>query len=82
MCNSGTGGKMTEIKKGDKVVVLGEGSSVFDVRDVTKTSVILDTGCAEPIEKCTLIPKKYYDKIYSYTVSHLDSEVLMKLWDV
>jgi hypothetical protein len=67
------------IKKGDRVVVTGEANEVFMVIGVEDKSVILHTGFAEPIHKCTVIPKKYHKEIYSSIHDYIDIETMMKI---
>jgi len=64
------------LKHGDYVIVSGEANEVYTVDHVKGKSVVLTTGWAEPIEKCTLIPKKFHSKISTMTSRHLDFEVI------
>jgi hypothetical protein len=67
------------VKKGDRVVVNGEANEVFTVIGVEDKSVILHSGFAEPIHKCTVIPKKYHDIIYSTIHDYIDMDIMMKI---
>jgi hypothetical protein len=68
-----------KIKKGDKILVSGEATQVFEVLEVTNNSIILDTGYAEPFEKCTVIPEKYHKHIYTIKASYIDPISMMKI---
>ena len=68
------------IKAGDYVLVSGEANEVYIVDRVQDKSVILNTGWAEPIDKCTLIPKEFHDKVSTMTSRHLDFEIVDYLY--
>jgi len=71
---------MTEIKKDDYVLVAGEANEVFKVAGVVNSSVILTTGWAEPLSKCTRIPERFHNKISTMTTRHLDFETVDYLY--
>ena len=64
------------ISKGDYVLVNGEATEVFRVQDENNHSIILSTGCAEPIEKCKRIPIKFHKHITRTIKLHLDFEYI------
>lgn len=69
------------IKKGDQIIVAGESNEVFKVIGVEGDYVILHTGWKEPIKKCTVIPEKYHDIIYSVIHDYIDSDIILQIID-
>ena len=70
---------MKEIKINDYVLVLGEGSEVFQVVGLTDQAIFLSTGITEPKEKCTLVPKKFHNKLSTVSYMHLDSDSINQI---
>ena len=64
------------VKAGDYVIVVGEANEVFEVDRIDGRSVILTTGWAEPINKCTPIPKKFHALISTTTTRHIGFDVM------
>ncbi|TET61101.1 MAG: hypothetical protein E3J47_05705 [Candidatus Stahlbacteria bacterium] len=70
---------MKKIKMGDYVLVAGEADEVFQVTKVIDNSVVLSTGVVESKIKCTLIPKKFYNKLYTVSTMHIDSASFLQI---
>lgn len=69
------------MKKGDRILVLGEANEVFEVEEVTQNgNIILDTGFLEPREKCFRIPDHFKDNIITKTTRTLPMELAMKVF--
>lgn len=70
------------MKKGDKILVLGEANEVFEVMEVTQNgSIILDTGFLEPREKCFKIPDSFIKYIKTVTTRTLPIELAMEVFN-
>jgi len=70
---------MKTIKINDYVLVSGEADEVFRVTNVTDKAIILSTGVAESKIKCTLIPKKFHNKLYTVSTMYIDSASIQQI---
>jgi len=68
-----------KIKEDDYVLVSGEADEVFRVIKVVDNSVILSNGVAESKIKCTLIPKKFHNKLYIISTTYIDSDSIRQI---
>lgn len=62
---------MKEIKINDYVLVSGEGDEVFRVIEVMDKSVVLSTSVVESKTKCTLIPEKFHNELYTISTTYI-----------
>ena len=69
------------IKKGDYVLVYGEGNEVFGVSAVENGRAFLDNGMTESIEKCLKVPEVHREDVYTTVVRNLPTEIAMRLFE-
>ena len=70
---------MKEIKIDDYVLVAGEANEVFQVVEIMDKAVVLSTGVIESKTKCTLIPKKFHNELYTISTTYIYTGVIRQI---
>lgn len=70
---------MKKIKIDDYILVAGEANEVFQVVEVMDKAVVLPTGAVESKIKCTRIPKKFHNELYTISTTYINTGVIRQI---